>query len=195
MGFKCDWVWILGTSQFSLPRKLNLILNSDWVMRCRWLWHTRAVHPWCCVGEDSLLIQVSPTLEGFFCRVSVLLFPPFEFRSSGIILHISNLQFTVDYFVKTIENKASSPRDCTWHCNTSWTGEEEPFPIGRLVLKHFPYFLPSSSKYNPPKRNENKKWLPDVDGNVIVYNIYGVRSTLCTILHSKKSWLLHHWQS
>lgn len=131
---------------------------------------------------------------------------------TGIIeyyLHFtSTIYKRVQCYWLRIGNKPSSPRDCTWHCNTSWTGEDEPFPIGRLTRVETLLFYFSLSHF-PRKITPPKKWKREVAPgcrrdiiDVILGAEYGVHFVLYSIVRKgcksdfvlRTRWLLHHSQ-
>lgn len=136
------------------------------ILEIRWfdLWDVDdcdicAVHPRCRAGEGSLIHIKSKTSDNLrFPKVSFAVYPYsfyifiylfLSFMLALVLLNIciSHLQYTREYqcYWLRIGNKPSLPRDCTWHCNTPWTGEDEPFPIRRLTwvetLKHFLFYF------------------------------------------------------
>lgn len=117
-------------------------------VRCRWLWHMCCSPTGCRAGEGSSLIHIKsksdnvkfPEIGGFLLPYIRAFFSLLNFILALVLLHIciSHIQCTEEYGVQCywlqIGNMPSSPRDCTWHCNTSWTGAEELFPTGQPLL-------------------------------------------------------------
>lgn len=143
-------LWIFTVNSRHSPRKVESAYSKDGDSICEMSMTVTSVlfiHGAVQARVRSTLIHIKSKSDNLmFPKVSFAAYPYFSFLfffsfprfhvGTGII---ESLNFTSPIYKRVqcywlrIGNKPSSPRDCTWHCNTSWTGEDEPFPIGWLT--------------------------------------------------------------